>query len=374
MGLHGHSVEVTLVFFVTVLFCIVPSMANAQTTGNNSGDASSVSSSIPEISSDHLEVISNSEGHLQTLDIPASQLLFNVTPINDSQGRQVSFLLSLKPELETLYSNVGMYNKTKDIVFIYPSFTQAAYGQHGFYDYYKGRCDTSCLTVNIPDKIRGAQASSIVGAWVLKLLGYPYLKDQDVDKNPDILKQYKRVIVLHNEYVTKKEFDAITSHPNVVFLYPNALYAEVRANYDNNTIRLVSGHGYPSASIKNGFGWEGDNSKYEYDVTCTAWNFYHKASHVMLNCYPEYKLLTSNVMLGLLQKDDPTTLLDDVANWLMYPSDVNGVRKLLGDFNLDGSSIPHWVQKPALWVSNGEISKREFSDMMQYLSQNKIIK
>ena len=67
------------------------------------------------------------------------------------------------------------------------------------------------------------------------------MKDEDVDKNPDILKQYKRIIVLHNEYVTKKEFDAITSHPDVVFLYPNALYAQVEANYTSNTITLVHG-------------------------------------------------------------------------------------------------------------------------------------
>ncbi|SMH72213.1 hypothetical protein [Candidatus Nitrosotalea okcheonensis] len=37
---------------------------------------------------------------------------------------------------------------------------------------------------------------------------------------------------MHNEYVTKKEFDAITSHPDVIFLYPDALYAQVRTNYD----------------------------------------------------------------------------------------------------------------------------------------------
>lgn len=112
------------------------------------------------------------------------------------------------------------------------------------------------------------QSSSIIGAWVLKLLNYSYVKDQDVDKNPDILKQYKRVIVLHNEYVTKKEFDAITSHPDVVFLYPNALYAQVKTNYDNGTITLVRGHGYPDSTIGNGFDWKYDNSRYEYDIDC----------------------------------------------------------------------------------------------------------
>ena len=72
------------------------------------------------------------------------------------------------------------------------------------------------------------------------------------------------MIVLPNEYVTKKEFDAITNHPDVVFLYPNALYAQVRTNYTDNTITLVHGHGYPDIKIKNGFGWKYDSSKYDY--------------------------------------------------------------------------------------------------------------
>lgn len=346
----------------------------AQTLGDNdSGDASTITPSL-QSSDGYLQVISNSEGHLQTLNIPSDKMLFNVTPIYDDKGNQISFSLSLKPELSDFYHQVGLFDKPKDIVFIYPSFTQAAYGPNGFYDYYKKQCDSRCLTVSIPDKVSGSQASSIVSAWILKLLDYPYVKDQDVDKNPDILKQYKRVIVLHNEYVTQREFDAITSHPNVIFLYPNALYAKVDTNYDNNTITLVHGHGYPDASVKNGFGWSPDNSKYEYDVKCSDWNFYHKSNYTFLNCYPEYHLLVSEEMLLLLQKDDPTTLSDDIANWLMYPEDQNGTEKLLDDFNVPGSSMPTWVEKPALWLSNGEISKRDFGDMLQYLAQQQIIK
>jgi hypothetical protein len=54
-------------------------------------------------------------------------------------------------------------------------------------------------------------------------------------------KYHDRVIVLPNEYVTKKEFDAIASHPDMIFLYPNALYAEVKTDYASNTITLVRG-------------------------------------------------------------------------------------------------------------------------------------
>ncbi|MDE1762762.1 MAG: hypothetical protein KGH88_00760 [Thaumarchaeota archaeon] len=371
MGLYESKIGISLVLFLAVMYLATSHVAQAQDS-NDSGGTSSITNL--QNSSDSLEIISNSEGHMQKLEIPSSQMLFNVVPTYDNQGNQVSFSLSLKPELDAFYHSIGLYDKPKDTVFIYPSFTQAAYGTHGFYDYYRKQCDSSCLTVPIPDKVNGLQASSIAGAWILKLLDYPYVKDEDVDKNPDILKQYKRVIVLHNEYVTKKEFDAITSHQNVIFLYPNALYAQVSANYDNNTITLVRGHGYPNTSIKNGFDWKGDNSEYEYDVACADWDFYHKKHFIMLNCYPEYKLLTSSVMLGLLQKDDPAAISDDLANWLMYPADQNGTEELLDDFDAKGSNIPPWVQKPALWVLNGEISKEEFADIMQYLSQNHIIK
>jgi hypothetical protein len=369
-GLYGHKLELSVFLFVTLLFPMMPSGTVAQTPEGEYTNTLSIQNQTQ----DYLQVISNSEGHKEVLQIPSSKLLFNITPVYDDQGHEVSLLLSLKPELSDLYSQIGLANKSKDIVFIYPSFTQAAYGVNGFYYYYNKKCDTSCLTVPIPDRVNGVQASSIAGAWILKLLDYPYVKDQDIDKNPDILKQYKRVIVLHNEYVTQKEFDAITSHPDVIFLYPNALYAKVTANYTNGTITLVRGHGYPDIGIRNGFGWKPDNSEYEYDVKCNDWNFYHNDNYTFLNCYPEYHLLVSEEMLRLLQKDDPTTLSDDLANWLMYPQNQNGTEQLLDDFDVPGNSIPPWVEKPALWLANDEISKRTFDEMLQYLSSQKIIK
>lgn len=374
MGLYGHKLELSVFLFATLLFSMMSNVTIAQTPDDNdSGDASTITSNL-QGPQGYLKVVSNSEGHLQTLYISSDQLLFNITPIYDAEGNQASYQLSLKPELSDFYQQVGLFDKPKDIVFIYPSFTQAAYGPHGFYHYYRKQCDSSCLTVSIPDSVNGFQASSIVSAWVLKLLDYPYVMDQDVDKNPNILKQFKRVIVLHNEYVTQKEFDAITSHPDVIFLYPNALYARVTTNYTNNTITLVRGHGYPDASVKNGFGWSPDNTKYEYNVKCNDWNFYRQNNYTLLNCYPEYHILVSKEMLQLLQKDDPTTLSDDVANWLMYTQDQNGTEQLLDDFDVQGNSVPAWVEKPALWLANGEISKRDFGDMLQYLSQQQIIK
>jgi len=110
------------------------------------------------------------------------------------------------------------------------------------------------------------------------------------------------VILLHNEYVTKKEFEAITKHPNVVYLYPNALYTEVKTDYTKNTMALVRGHGYPSADISNGFGWKFDNSKFEYDYKCKNWKFDKIVNGKMLNCYPRYQLLYDSALLKEIVK------------------------------------------------------------------------
>jgi hypothetical protein len=230
------------------------------------------------------------------------------------------------------------------------------------------------LSISIPSDFKGTYSSSIVGSFVLSTLNYSYITDIDIDKNPDILKQYKRIIILHNEYVTKKEFDAITNHPDTVYFYPNALYAEVKADYTSNTITLVRGHGYPEQGIRNGFNWASDNSKYEYDVSCDNWTFYIRVEKTMLNCYPEYKMLYSTEMLSLLQKPDPTVLLDDTANWLRYQNDLHYAHVLLGDYDINGTYIPQWVSNPAQWVINNQIHKAEFLEMLDYLYKNNIIR
>jgi hypothetical protein len=89
-------------------------------------------------------------------------------------------------------------------------------------------------------------------------------------------------------------FDAITSHPNVIYLYPNALYAEIEVDYDNNTITLIRGHNYPEQEIVNGFDWEFENTHpYEYDNNCQEMKFYKIDNGWQTNCYPEKVLPAS---------------------------------------------------------------------------------
>jgi len=200
----------------------------------------------------------------------------------------------LKPQLEAFINDIGVHNNNQKTVFVIPVFTNTAYEEHGFYSYYKGECDESCLTKKIAFDNPFSYVSSDSGIKILRLLGYDFITDIEIDKNPEILKNYDKIIILHNEYVTQREFDAITSHPKVIYLYPNSLYAEVTVDYESETITLVRGHGYQG--VDNSFDWEFDNTHPdEFDIECKNWKFNKISNGVQLNCYPEnvlYKEIT----------------------------------------------------------------------------------
>jgi len=89
-------------------------------------------------------------------------------------------------------------------------------------------------------------------------------------------------------------FDAITNNPNDLYIYPNALYAEIEVNYTDETITLIRGHNYPTPDITNGFGWEFDNTHpYEFDSACLDMQLYEIDNGWMTTCYPE-NLFTSD--------------------------------------------------------------------------------
>lgn len=202
-------------------------------------------------------------------------------------------------------NNQSIYDELKNIdkntVVIFPIFTAVAYNDPGFYNYFRGECDLQCLTVPLKLILRTEIGGN--GAQILKLLNYNFLSDIDIDKNPEILDNFDKVILLHNEYVTKKQFDALTSHPNVIYLYPNALHAEIDVNYDENTITLIRGHGYPEKGIDNGFDWKFDNTRpYEFDLECNNWKFYEIDNGKMLNCFPERQLYEDKLLLKALKE------------------------------------------------------------------------
>jgi len=195
---------------------------------------------------------------------------------------------SKMPELD-YYDEYDSLRATSNSVVVYPIFTQSAYEWNGIHDYYTGRCD-SCLDASIQDYYTKSFASSSNAYRILEFLDYEVIDDIDIDKNPAILEKYDKVILLHNEFVTRAEFEAIIHHPNVIYLYPHALTSEVQTDYAKNTITLLRGPSYPDENILNGFDWEFDNSEYFDDWSCNDWEFYQITNGHMLNCYPETEL------------------------------------------------------------------------------------
>ena len=212
-------------------------------------------------------------------------------------------------------SNTMIYDdlrNDKKTAVVFPIFTAAAYSEPGFYTFYRGECDREfhgvlfrdddCLTVKLEDEYNPLFTSSANGLQVLNLLDYDIITDISIHQNPEILSTYEKIILLHNEYVTSIEFDAILSHPNVIYLYPNALYAEVNFDEELWEISLVRGHNYPEITIRNGFDWKFDNSIEEYDVTCEDMKFSKIDNGWMLNCYPENVLHKSKELLKQIKE------------------------------------------------------------------------
>jgi len=212
-----------------------------------------------------------------------------------------SLSLALNPNKMDMYNEVAVWNDPQKTVVVYPFLTFSAYNEPGFYDYYSGKCN-DCTTTKITQPTV-LYTSSGIGHQALTILGYPSMPDIEIDKNPSILQQFDKVIMLHSEYVTRTMFDAITNHPNVFYLYPNALYAEIEVNYMDETITLIRGHNYPEPGITNGFDWELDNTHpYEYDDVCLDMEIYKIENGWMTTCYPENLFLQNTEQLFKLLK------------------------------------------------------------------------
>lgn len=218
--------------------------------------------------------------------------------INNSQAEVAVTENSYKTQLPELeyYENYDELRSDGKTAVIYPIFTQNAYNWGGFHDYYSGYC-SSCTIIHIQDTYQKTLSASGNGFRILEFLGYQVIDDIDIDKNPTILNKFDKVILLHNEFVTKTEFDAIMNHPNVVYFYPGALSSQIVSDYKENTISLVRGPSYPTLDVINGFDWKNINSQYAQNWSCNSWEFYKTNNGYMLNCYPETFLLDNGYEL-----------------------------------------------------------------------------
>lgn len=221
----------------------------------------------------------------------------------DGESILLKATFGLKSDLTETYNQIGVFDQEEKPLVIIPTFTASAYASFGFYDYYNEECGEQCLTTKIVSEDNLDYTSSANGVKILNLLGYDSISDLELHKNPSILNNYDKIIVLHNEYVSKIMFDALTLHKNVVFLYPNALYAEIEIDIPNNQITLIRGHGYPESTIVNGFNWENENTHpYEFDKECNNFEFYKISNGFMLNCYPEQAIWQNSSLLKALKE------------------------------------------------------------------------
>lgn len=232
------------------------------------------------------------------------------------RGAFYDYYCSHKPPSNTSYSNSSISSTSSNDVNNSSSSTTNAKPDR-FCQRHNVKCGLECLTIRVNDDPASRNATPRTLEAILKYVrsfnnSIDVITDGKVSTDPHILDGYDKVILLHNEYVTQTEYSAIIHHKKVVYLYPNALYAEVKYDFAHNTITLVRGHGYPLTSIANGFGWKHDNTREEYDRDCNNWTFHNldedydnnsSTKAIQLNCYPEY------------DTSDDTPILEDVKFW-----------------------------------------------------------
>lgn len=191
--------------------------------------------------------------------------------------------------------------KYKTLVII-PMITANAYKPGGFYDFYSNQCDERCLTIQLSQSQKLGEAGSESTWRTLERVGYTGMNDFIVDyflrTNPKFLDSYHTVIVLHNEYVTQRLFDALEAHPNVVYLAPNANYGLV--DIDKFQVTLLAGHSYKGKW--NAFGWKYDNTDLEYNKACKDFGFKRISNGYQLDCNPEITIHNNFLLLKQLRE------------------------------------------------------------------------
>jgi len=283
---------------IIIIICVIISVSVLSLTFVMTPETSvtlpETSITLPETSvtmSGYIENLSNTHQIQFNIGVPYFDAYFtnnDINRINNNLGPIDGVRITLNES--TAEQIIDILKPNDGTVVIYPIFTSAAYSEPGFYTYFRGDCDESCITDVSFENPEFQYTSSGLTAQILYHVGYDFLTEIEVDKNPKLLQNYDTVILLHNEYLTKKAFDAISSHPNLIFLFPNALYAEIDVNYDDNTMTLIRGHSYPPPeNPANGFDYdiEIEFHHYEYDTECLEWEFIEIENGFHLNCYPD---------------------------------------------------------------------------------------
>src|SRR5690242_10213757 len=130
---------ITSVVFCFIISCILVTqipMSYAITSGNYNSSINEQPKNSSGLET-HVKLVTN----IASAD--KSKFIFNVTPQYGTNGKIISYMVGPLPTQTNLYRQVGFPSKSQNIAFIYPIFTQAAYKQGGFYDYYNKKCGTA---------------------------------------------------------------------------------------------------------------------------------------------------------------------------------------------------------------------------------------
>ena len=226
--------------------------------------------------------------------------------------------------LEITNIHQQIMNENKKTAVVFPTITLHAYTDECIWDYYELLSD-DCQTIQLADSIDSNNLStniwkmnfmqsldphflfntSFYSFQILQYLNYEMLSDLEIERTPDILEKYDKIIVLHNKYVTENIFNAITNHPKVIYLHPGSLSEEVEIDFDKNLITVLSPIKYPEEkNYRNDFLWEYDNTHRAFELCdlISDPKFEMVSNGIMINCFPE-GMISSYVELLKIIKD-----------------------------------------------------------------------
>lgn len=181
-----------------------------------------------------------------------------------------------------------------DTLLIYPTFTEQAYQKNGWYD--NPEIKTVSLSTPLDDRMKYGAGQHVYYQIHTEM---DITNDIVVSRNPDMLKSYDTVVLLHNEYITVSEYNAIMNHSNVIYIFPNSLYRYVEFD-DNDTMTLINETGNPMSLSKTQYTDEFSN--------CLGHSRVEYSNGKGLSCYPRWFEMQFN---PFLREDIRRMIFDD---------------------------------------------------------------
>ena len=120
------------------------------------------------------------------VDLSSPQIIFKLYGktsdkiVNNTYSR---IIIQPRDDAESIYSYLR--NADDSTIAVYPSFTRTAYSPGGLANHYLAGCE-NCIASRIIYDDDGAYAEGHTAYQVLKILGYDFITDVDIDKNPQI--------------------------------------------------------------------------------------------------------------------------------------------------------------------------------------------